>query len=149
MAPQPAAGGMGQVDRPAMSADEERYANGLWQIHDQVRMAALKMTFAGLSYKMGDAKKETISEKVLPLTTIFKDAEAKSRKMPVPSSMKGLHLDYLAALSLYQEAAVEMMRNKKAGDDQHLITAQEMSEKASNLLLKVGDTLWPGEHKPN
>jgi ribosomal protein S1 len=32
---------------------------------------------------------------------------------------------------------------------EHLVDAQEMSHRASEDLLKVGDVLWPGEHKPN
>jgi hypothetical protein len=35
------------------------------------------------------------------------------------------------------------------GRDAHLIEAQVMSERASGLTLKVGETLWPGEYKPN
>jgi UDP-N-acetylmuramoylalanine--D-glutamate ligase len=35
------------------------------------------------------------------------------------------------------------------GRDAHLIEAQERSDKASGLTLKVGETLWPGEYKPN
>jgi len=139
--------GMGHVERPAMSADEERFAQGLWQIHDGVRTAALKMTFAGLAYKMGDSDKAGIKDKVGPLGKIFGDAQTKAEALVVPESMQYLHRDYLAALRLYQTAAAEMIKSLK--DDQHLIDAHTHSEQASSLLLKVGDVLWPGEHKPN
>jgi hypothetical protein len=43
---------------------------------------------------------------------------------------------------------MEMRASKGEGDD-HLIAAQNRSERAATTLLKVGDTLWPGEHKPN
>ena len=41
------------------------------------------------------------------------------------------------------------MRAAKGDSDDHLIAAQTLSERAATTLLKVGETLWPGEHKPN
>jgi len=35
------------------------------------------------------------------------------------------------------------------GDEGHLINAQVKSEHAAQELMKIGDILWPGEHKPN
>lgn len=140
--------GMGHVERPPMSADEERYAHALWQIHDQVRSAAVKMTFAGLAYKMGDSDKAGMRGKVLPLIAVFDAARAKAQALRAPGSLDGLHQDYLKAVSLYQTAAREMTASKAAGDG-HLLTAHEKSEQASTLLLKVGESLWPGEYKPN
>lgn len=139
--------GMGHVERPPMSPDEERFAQSLWPIHDGVRTAALKMTFSGLAYKMGDTDKAVMREKVTPLEAVFSQALEKTAGLKVPESMQGVHKDYLEALRLYKLAAVEMV--KPSRDDQHLIEAHSYSEKASSLLLKVGDALWPGEHKPN
>lgn len=139
--------GMGQVERPPMSPDEERYAQSLWPIHDSVRTAALKMTFSGLAYKMGDTDKAGMREKVAPLATVFSQAREKTAALKVPASMRGVQADYLEAVRLYKLAVAAMV--KPSGDDQHLLEAHAHSEKASTLLLKVGDVLWPGEHKPN
>jgi hypothetical protein len=35
------------------------------------------------------------------------------------------------------------------GRDEHLLTAQQQSQKASTRLLILSDALWPGEYKPN
>lgn len=140
--------GMGQVERPPMSADEERYAHALWQIHDQVRGAAVKMTFAGLAYKMGDSDKAAMRDKVRPLIATFDAARGRAEALQVPQSLQPLHQDYLKAVAFYQGAAREMTATGAAGDG-HLLTAHQKSEQASSLLLKVGESLWPGEYKPN
>jgi hypothetical protein len=42
-----------------------------------------------------------------------------------------------------------MVKVAKDGKVEHLIVAQSMSQRAAEDLLKVGDVLWPSEHKPN
>lgn len=138
---------MGHVERPPMSADEERFAHALWRVHDEVRSAAVKMSFAGLAYKMGDSDKAAMRAKVQPLVATFDDARAKIEALPVPDTLSALRADYLKAVALYHRAARLMLAGGK--DDAHLLEAHGSSEQASTLLLKVGDTLWPGEYKPN
>jgi hypothetical protein len=137
------------VERPAVTAEEEAYARALWPIHAQVKQDAVKMTFAGLAYKMGDIKREAVKERVAPLTPMFDSAAAALGKLRPPVSMRELHGEYLEAIKLYRDASVTMIKVAADGRDEHLVKAQVMSEKASGLTLKVGDTLWPGEFKPN
>lgn len=151
-APQEAAAVAGyglQVERPAVSPQEEAYAHGLWPIHAQVKQDAVKMTFAGLAYKMGDIKRGAVMERVAPLTPRFDQALGEIKKLQPPASMRSLHDEYVEAIGLYREASVTMVKVAADGDDRHLFEAQEKSEKASGLTLKVGETLWPGEYKPN
>jgi hypothetical protein len=147
--PQQIATAANHVERPAVTADEEAYARALWPIHAQVKQDAVKMTFAGLAYKMGDIKREAVKERVVPLTTNFDSAAAALNKLQPPASMRVLHGDYLAAVKLYRDASVIMIRVAADGRDAHLAEAQEKSSRASELTLKVGETLWPGEFKPN
>ncbi len=137
------------VERPAVTAEEEAYARALWPIHAQVKQDAVKMTFAGLAYKMGDIKREAVKERVAPLTAMFDAAVAALGKLHPPASMRDLHVDYLEAVKLYRDASVAMIKVSADGRDEHLVEAQAKSSKASDLTLKVGDTLWPGEFKPN
>jgi hypothetical protein len=138
-----------QVERPAVTAEEEDYARSLWPIHAQVKQDAVKMTFAGLAYKMGDIKREAVKERVIPLTTNFDSAAAALNKLQPPASMRVLHGEYLEAVRLYRDASVIMIKVAADGRDAHLTEAQEKSSRASELTLKVGETLWPGEFKPN
>jgi hypothetical protein len=60
-----------------------------------------------------------------------------------------VHARYLEALSLYEQAATEMLQVAEDGDDRHLVSAQAFSQRAAEEVVKTGDILWPGEHKPN
>jgi hypothetical protein len=139
----------GHSERPAMTAAEEAYAHALWPVHAQVKQDAVKMTFAGLAYKMGDIKRAAVKDRVALLTPKFDSALAEINKLQPPASMRELHTDYVEAIKLYRDASVIMIKVATDGRDVHLVEAQERSERASTLTLKVGDTLWPGEYKPN
>ena len=84
-----------------------------------------------------------------PLTLMFDSAGAALNKLQPPASMRVLHGEYIEAIKLYRDASVTMIKVAVDGRDAHLLEAQAMSEKASGLTLKVGNTLWPGEFKPN
>ena len=137
------------VERPAVTAEEEAYARALWPIHAQVKQDAVKMTFAGLAYKMGDVKREAVKQRVAPLTPMFDSAVSALNKLQPPASMRELQGEYLEAIKLYRDASVAMIKVAVDGRDAHLVEAQEKSSRASDLMLKVGETLWPGEFKPN
>jgi len=139
----------GTVSRPARTAAEEKYAADLWAIHEGVKASAVKMTFAGLSYKMGDTDKTAVKTKVTPLTKVFEDAQAKLDALEAPASLQKQHDQYAEALKLYKSASLEMVKVAQDGKDEHLIKAQAMSYNASENLLRVGDVLWPGENRPN
>lgn len=135
--------------RPSQSAADERFSQALWNIHADVRTAAVRMTFAGLSYKMGDGDRASVSTKVVPLTEVFREAESQLLALDAPASMQDTRSRYVGALQLYRQASQEMIKVAQDGNDAHLLKAQEMSEQASGILLEVGDQLWPGEIKPN
>jgi hypothetical protein len=139
----------GHSERAAMTSAEEAYAHSLWPVHAQVKQDAVKMTFAGLAYKMGDIKRAAVKDRVAPLTPKFDSALAEISKLQPPASMRVLHGEYVEAIKLYRDASVTMIKVAADGRDEHLIEAQERSEKASGMTLKVGETLWPGEFKPN
>jgi hypothetical protein len=136
-------------ERPAMTAQEEAYAHALWGVHSGVRTEAVRMTFAGLSYKMGEIKPAEIKKRVAPLSAVFGQAASKVEALQPPASLNAVHGRYLQALRLYRDSSVEMVRIAADGREEHLIKAQGMSEDASGILLEVGEQLWPGEHKPN
>ncbi len=95
-----------RVERPAVTAEEEAYARALWPIHAQVKQDAVKMTFAGLAYKMGDIKRAAVKERVAPLTPMFDSAAAALNKLQPPASMWELHSEYREAVKLYRDASV-------------------------------------------
>ena len=146
-----AAGGAyaGHQERPALSPAEESYAADLWAIHSRVKTTAVQMTFAGLSYKMGDIDRKAVKQQVTPLIKVFRDAHAQAAQLKAPPSMEAEQKRYLGALQMYEDASVEMVKVAQDGKDDHLVAAQKLSYAASEDLLRVGDALWPGEFKPN
>jgi len=139
----------GHAERAALSAEEESYAAALWPIHVQTKTSAVRMTFAGLSYKLGDIDRTEMKAKVVPLTKVFRDARNEVSRLKVPASLHKQHEQFLGALKLYEDASMEMVKIARDGKEEHLVEAQKMSYAASEDSLRVGDALWPGEYKPN
>jgi hypothetical protein len=146
-------GGLGMDEHAkharALSREEENYALALWPIHNEVKQSAVRMTFAGINYKIEHQDAQKLKATVEPLTQRFKSAAQRARAIQPPASLAAVHEDYLAALDQYAMATQEMVRVARDGRDEHLISAQQKSENASATLLKVSDVLWPGEYKPN
>ncbi len=136
-------------DAPPLTAEEEAYAAALWPIHSEVKLAAVRMIFAGLNYKTADRDAGKLKSKVQPLTQTFVDAARRVDKMRPPASLQDAHDSYQQALGLYTSATREMVRIAEDGKDEHLVLAQKRSEQASLAILKLSDVLWPGEYKPN
>jgi hypothetical protein len=129
---------------------EEAYAEALWPLHQEiVEPSAGRLTFAGLAYAVDDHDSERLAAKLGPLRDTFRNAHEKVAAVPAPASMQSVRERYLESLSLYERSAAEMMEVAQDGNDRHLVLAQQTSERAAEDLVKAGDILWPGEHKPN
>lgn len=137
------------VEHVPLSPADEAYAASLWTVHSQVKQDAVRMTFAGLSYQMKDIQAADLRERTAPLVQSFQHAQDRLSQLAPPPSLQPLHDRYLAALKRYEEAAKLMTQFARDADNKHLIKAQALSQSASEDLLRVGDVLWPGEHKPN
>ncbi len=133
----------------ALTADEEAYAAALWPIHSEVKLGAVRMSFAGIAYKTDDPDARRLEAKVRPLAEGFAAAEAKLRALSPPASLREVHDRYLEAVTLYENASALTVKAAEEGRDEMLVDAQGMSVRAAEDLLKVGDVLWPGEYKPN
>ena len=79
----------------------------------------------------------------------YRRAEIRIRRLQPPPSLQKLHAEYLDAVGLYKQSAAEMVRVFKDGRDEHLVAAFPMSKEAGEKILRVGNTLWPGEYVPN
>jgi hypothetical protein len=137
------------VPARVLSADEEAYAAALWPIHRDAKLAALGMAFAGIAYKTDGQDASQLEAEVTPLAERFRAALAKAEALDVPASLRDVHERYLGALVLYESAADEMVGAAQDGRDERLIDAQDMSFRAAEDALRVGDVLWPGEYKPH
>lgn len=139
----------GLEEPAALTAEEEIYAESLWNIHSAAKAWAIGLDFAGLLYKTEARDAGKLKAKVQALSGQFAAAESRARAIDVPPSMHAVHEKYLAAIQLYENAAAEMLKTAQDGNDQRLLVAQGMSQHAAEEMLRVGDVLWPGEYKPN
>ena len=139
----------GMAEPPALTAEEEVYAESLWTVHSAAKAWAIDLDFAGILYKTETQDAGKLGAKVQTLSAEFTAAESRARAIDVPPSMRAVHEKYLAAIQLYENAAAEMLKTAQDGNDQRLLVAQGMSQHAAEEMLRVGDVLWPGEYKPN
>jgi hypothetical protein len=114
-----------------------------------VKNSAVKMTFAGLYFKTGEIDLAEFKKRLTPQTVVFRSVAANVSALTAPPSFAKLHGDYLEALTLYEQASVEMAKASDGDADTHLRAAQAKTEKAAVTLLKVGGELWPAEYRPN
>jgi len=140
--------GAQQSARP-LTREEEAYSAALWPIHSQVKLSAVRMTFAGLNYKLDHQDAAKLKATVVPLTKIFVDAAQRARRIRPPVSLEDAHASYLKAVEHYTAASREMVKIADDGREEHLMAAHQRSEQASHDLLALSDVLWPGEYKPN
>jgi hypothetical protein len=133
----------------ALTAEEETFAASLWAVHGQVKLAAVRMSFAGISYKIGNHDAAQLRSAVEPVIGELEEAGARVRDIVAPTTMAALHAQYLEALSLYRNAATDMLQGAAEASDERLLAGQELSFRASEEILRVGDQLWPTEHKPH
>ena len=141
------------LDQPqprALTAEEETYEAALWPIHREiVEGAAGSMTLAGIVYVTEGRDAGKLAAAVEPLERRFRNAAWQAQAILPPPGLEAVHAQYLAALSLYEQAAAEMLKVARDRSEEHLITAQRMTEEAAQDVVKAGDILWPAEHKPN
>lgn len=133
----------------ALSAEEEAYAAALWPIHRDAKLAALAMAFAGIAYKTDGHDAARLEAEIAPLVENFRAAIGRARALDVPGSFREVHDRYLGALAAYEQAAQLTVEVARDGGDERLIDAQELSFRAGEDTLRVGDVLWPGEYKPH
>ena len=133
----------------ALTAEEEAYAAALWPLHSEVKLAAVRMTFAGIAYRTEDHDPEQLAAKVRPLGGELETVAAKVRSLAPPASLRPVHDRYVGALGLYGAASAEMVQGAAENRDELLLTAQDKSFRASEDLLRVSDVLWPGEYRPH
>ena len=133
----------------ALTAEEERYAAALWEVHREVTPSAVAMSFAGIAYKTEMQDAHELARRIAPLAKFFTQAEARVGSLAVPASLSKVHGQYAEAMTLYANASDEMLKFVQDGQDQRLLDAQRMGLKASDNMLRVGEALWPGQYKPH
>ena len=138
-----------QPSRPALTSAEERYIHQLWPIHGDVQRSTMRMTLGQIFYKTQDLGRAELGSRVEQALATYRAAETKLRALDPPASLLNEHDEYLSAVRLFQESAVELMKMFKDGQDDHMLAAYPKSQQGSDKIREVGGKFWPHEFPPH
>jgi hypothetical protein len=135
--------------RPAFTRAEEAYIQALWPIHGEVESSSVRVSLGNIFYKTNDLGKADLKARVDAALATYRRAEARISALQPPPSLAQAHDDYLAAVRLYEQSAVEALKMFDDGNDDHLLAAHPLSQAGSNKIREVGGRFWQDEFPPN
>jgi len=138
-----------QPPRPALTAAEEQYIRELWPIHGDVERSAMRMALGQIFYKTQDLGRAELGTRVEQALASYRAAEKRLRALEPPASLRSDHEEYLAAVRLFEESAVELQKMFNDGQDDHMLVAYPKSQEGSDKIREVGGKFWPHEFPPH
>ena len=107
------------------------------------------MSLGQILYKTGDLSRSELRARMEQSLATYREAEARILALEPPASLRGDHEQYLAAVRLFQQSALEAIKMFKDGREEHLLAAYPKSQEGSDTIMKVGGKFWPNEFPPN
>jgi hypothetical protein len=148
-APSPAVSRIAIPPRPAFTRAEEAYIQALWPIHGEVERSSVRVSLGNILYKTDDLGKADLKVRIDAALATYRRAEARIGALQAPPSLAQAHDDYLAAVRLYQQSAVEALKMFEDANDDHLLAAHPLSQAGSNKIREIGVRFWQDEFPPN
>jgi hypothetical protein len=131
--------------KPAFTRSEEAYIQALWPIHGDVERSAIRISLGKIFYKTNDLGKADLKARVDAALATYRRAEARISALQPPPSLAREHEDYLAAVRLFEQSAVEVLKMFDDDNDEHLLIAYPMSQEGSNKIREIGVKFWEDE----
>ena len=135
--------------RPALTPAEEAYMRAMWPIHGDVERSLMRASLGQILYKTNDLSRAELQARMTQALTTYRSAATRIRALEPPASVRSDHEQYLAAVRLFEESAVEALRMFQDGRDGHLLAAYPKSQEGSDKIREVGGKFWPNEFPPN
>jgi hypothetical protein len=135
--------------RKSLSRAEEAYAQTLLPIHNEVKLATLKLVSGNIQYKLGNVSKDVLKGRADEAEAAYAHAEGMLSELQAPPSMQSVHEKYLRAVRLYRQARDELALTFVDGREEHMLAALEPRLQSDQILREVGRELWPNEYVPN
>ena len=135
--------------KPAFTRAEEAYIQALWPIHGDVERSAVRLSLGRIFYKIDDIGKADLKARVEAALLAFRRAQERIQALQPPPSLAGAHEEYLAAVWLFQQSALETLKMFDDGDDGHLLAAYPVSQEGSDKIREVGAKFWQDEFPPH
>jgi len=135
--------------RPAFTAAEEAYIRALWPIHGEVERSTVRLSLGQIFYKINDMDRTKLKARADEALATYQRSEARIQALDPPASVRHEHEEYLAAVALFRQSAIEVLKMFADGRDDHLNAAYPMGQQASDKIREVGGKFWPNEFPPN
>jgi hypothetical protein len=135
--------------KPAFTRSEEAYIQALWPIHGDVERSAIRMSLGKIFYKTNDLGKVDLKARADAALATYRRAETRISALQPPPSFAREHEGYLAAVRLFEQSAVEVLKMFDDGNDEHLLAAYPMSQEGSDKIREIGVKFWEDEFPPN
>ena len=136
-------------DRPALTPAEETYMRAMWPIHGDVQRSLMRASLGQILYKTNDLGRDELKARLEQALATYRGAETRMRALQPPESLRKDHEQYLVAVRLFQESAVEANKMFTDGREDHLLAAYSKSQQGSDKIREVGGKFWPNEFPPN
>ena len=135
--------------RPALTPAEEKYIRELWPIHGDVERSTMRMSLGQIFYKTQDLGRADLRTRVEQALAVYQKAEARLRELEPPTSLQREHEEYVSAVRLFKESAIEVLKMFEDGRDDHMLAAYPRSQEGANKIRQVGGKFWPHEFPAN
>jgi hypothetical protein len=135
--------------RPAWTRAEEVYIQALWPIHGDVERSTVRVSLGKIFYKTNEMGKADLKARVDAALATYRRAEERIQALQPPASLADAHDEYLAAVRLFQQSALEAETMFDDGNEQHLLASYPLSQEGSDKIREVGAKFWQDEFPPN
>lgn len=135
--------------RPAFTPAEEAYIRALWPIHGDVERSTVRLSLGQIFYKINDMDRTKLKARADEALATYQRSEARIRALEPPPSVRHEHEEYLAAVSLFRQSAIEVLKMFADGRDDHLNAAYPLSQQASDKVREIGLKFWRDEFPAN
>jgi hypothetical protein len=134
---------------PTLMRAEEAYVQALWPIHGAVERTSARVSLGNIFYKTNDLGKADLKARVDAALAIYQQAEAQISALEPPPSFAKAHAEYLKAVRLFEQSALEEVKMFEDGNEDHLLASYSLRQEATNKIRVVGIRFWRDEYPPN
>jgi hypothetical protein len=126
-----------------LARQEQRYADALWSIHTQVEQSIARVGLGTAFYRSQEIDRTELRSRLIQGLDGYRLAMLQIQALDPPPTLRTTHEGYLAAVRLFQQSALEMLRMYDDGDEEHLSLALPLSLDGTSKLREIGGQFWP------
>jgi hypothetical protein len=130
------------------SSEEQRYADALRSIHLQLEQTVARVGLGAAFYQTRDIDSRELKTRLSQGLAGYRLAEQQVSALQPPPALRAPHREYLDAVRLFEESALEMLRMYEDGDEEHLSTALPLSLDGTQRLRVISGQVWPDAFPP-